>query len=358
MLLRNIVAAVRDDPYPEILLAVQYLLTDRFDLVNPILKRMRYSNPDYPPFVQLELFIFLKAAVDRDSALSMYLDALRRFPADSYIRRGVKRLREEKDFPGYQKRVSLRELVRVTAPRKHTSRRAGGVQGGSFRRWRNIALAMVLVSAAATLVLLAGYKYFRQDGNGSGSVGGGVSDIDMIVLDKSRYGLVETINRQREPVFYYSSDEVLKDFNEVRSLLKQEKHNEALKLVNRLLHSNATPGVKERAGFLKRFILDNDERAVSAVTYRELAREPYLYEGMLVSWRGRVANVKRKQGRLTFTLMVEYREHDVFSGIADVYGEREFSGIENGNILTVEALYVASQGKDGRAYLLLKEARQ
>lgn len=365
-LLQRLSSSTSNDPYPGFLLAVQYLMTDQFGKVQPLLRKIRLGNPDYLPFVELELFLILKSAESRELAFSAYLDALQKYPADTMIRKGVRLLREPADFIALQKKTKIHDLVKVPAPGRIRTRYTGkaAVAVNERKRARNIKRYTAWFTVIIAVLAIAGimvfftdfsirrYLPFEKRGKHTGKT---VSDIDLIVLDKSRYGLIERINKTKAHVFYYSSDDVLRDFNDARYRIKEGGYNDALLLVNKLLNSNASPGVKERANFLKRFIRDQEDREYSGITFGEIVKKPYLYEGILVSWEGRIANLKRRDGKLVFSLMVGYKNHDVFSGIADVYSEKDLPGVGNGDYAKVNAEYVATPDKSDRVYLILKE---
>ena len=79
-----------------------------------------------------------------------------------------------------------------------------------------------------------------------------------------------------------------------------------------------------------------------------------MYKGLFVKWKGRVANLKKKENRLIFNLMIDYKRNDIFSGIIDVYSEKYNEGIKNGDIVEIEAVFINTIGGNNRMYFVAK----
>src|SRR5208337_644393 len=86
-----------------------------------------------------------------------------------------------------------------------------------------------------------------------------------------------------------------------------------------ILLSNAAPAVKERARMLKGFVTQptfdtfRDPYAYAAVT-----KQPALYDGASVLWKGKVANLKVGKDSLTFDFLVGYDQEKQLEGIVPV----------------------------------------
>jgi len=178
---------------------------------------------------------------------------------------------------------------------------------------------------------------------------------EMIILERERNDLINKIKKERTAVFYYSNEEVFQDFNSAKVLIKKEKYNDALVLINKILNSNSTFIVKEKTDFLKKYILNIEDREYSNISFREVLKNPYLYQGFIVKWKGRIANLKKRNGKSTFTFLTEYKKDDIFTGVADVYADREFADIKNGDIIEMKAFFNSTLGNENRIYLIAKE---
>jgi len=222
-----------------------------------------------------------------------------------------------------------------------------------------IGCVITVIAAAAALLIWqrqAVLQLFRMDVRAPAVADS--RDVDIVTIEMDRHDLINKVQREKTRVFYYSNEEIFTDFNEARRRIKGGSFNEALVLLNRILSSNANFSVKEKAEYLRRFVMNRDDREYSAVSFAEASRDPYLYTGVLVRWRGRVANLTRKDGRMSFHLLAGYRGRDTFSGIAEVYSERDFASIQNGNLIELGALLRSTIGSENRVYLVAREIKR
>jgi hypothetical protein len=112
-----------------------------------------------------------------------------------------------------------------------------------------------------------------------------------------------------------SERDVEQAFRRAKTLLLDYRDNPACVEINRILLSNASGPVKERALALKSFLRPpNFATFRDPYTYREVAAQPRLYDGCHVAWKGKVANLFLEADAVTFDLLVGYE------------GERELEG--------------------------------
>ncbi len=361
LILERITAVSHSDPYALFLLAVEYLQSGAIGRIEPVLRKLRTIDQQYPPLVRLELFLLLKSAENTASALARYIDALQRLPGDRYIARAIASIRRASDFISFQRTARLLDYVPLEPPKKGRHATLPALNRMSRNHLSPRIFFIATFSMALIVVLLLGYQYrytlvgvfkYKKETNHAGS-----TYIDMVTLDASRHDLIDKIRRESAHVFYYSNEEVVADFNNARALLKKERHNDALFMINKILNSNAGFSVKERAEFLSKYTLTVEDRSYDAVAFEDVAGKPYLYRGFAVEWTGRAANVKRRDGRLLFNLMTGHGGANTFSGIADVYCEKDVPDVSNGNTVVVRALFVNNPGGDTRPYLVAREVR-
>jgi len=359
IVLERLTAVQHPDPYALFLLAVEYLQSGDIGRIEPVLKKVRAIDQNYQPMVRLELYLHLKGAENAATALARYIEAIQRFPNDRHIIRAVSAIRRAHDFREFQRSARLSDYVPLDRP---TGRRArvmsarrtawrGRVSGGMMR----VVFLIITVCVLAFVGARYGDLLVELVRTETKSASTDFERIDMAVIDGSRHDLIDKIRRESTPVFYYSNEEVVADFNDARALLKKERHNEALVLINKILNSNAGFSVKERADFLKKYTLSIEERAYETVAFDTVAGKPYLYGGFAVEWKGTAANVKRKDGKLMFNLMTGKGAANTFTGIADVYSENDVQGLSNGDAVRIRALVVNNPGGGNRPYLVARE---
>jgi len=119
--------------------------------------------------------------------------------------------------------------------------------------------------------------------------------------------------------FTYTEGEVRRLFRNAKAELLGYRDNLAVVDINRILLSNAAPSVKERARLLKGFVTQPTFDTVrNTYTYADVRKQPLLYDGASVVWRGKVANLKSSRSAITFDLLVGYDQEKQLEGIVPV----------------------------------------
>ncbi len=112
-------------------------------------------------------------------------------------------------------------------------------------------------------------------------------------------------------------DEIQALFKEIQDLLQEYRDNEARKLMNRLLRSNASDSVKEQVYALFELLQKPDFTSkIFPYTLKEISDDPGLYQGVFVRWQGSVANLEVLEENIIFDLLVGYHEGRILEGVA------------------------------------------
>jgi hypothetical protein len=113
--------------------------------------------------------------------------------------------------------------------------------------------------------------------------------------------------------------QIQESFEKTKRFLLQYRDNLATREVNRILLSNASAYVKEKARLLATFTRVPDFTTVrDSFGFREVAVDPPLYEGCFVVWRGKVANLRISGAALSFDLLVGYESQRQLHGVVPV----------------------------------------
>ncbi len=367
LILEKIVSTESRSPYPYFLLSVSFLLSNRFSEADTIMNKLKQIDPEFLPFVQLESFLFIKATSSSNEALLKYIEKLEQFPNDKYLLKALKSLRRVKDFDSFQKNARLSDYVCIpkpplrpllyirhktsSSPKEQKDKRSGARISG-----RVVIIATIIIAVSIALAAVSYFAFrFADTGEKNGQ---GEHHLDAIGLDILRYDLIDKIKKNKPPIFYYSNKEVLKDFNDAKYAIKLKRYNDALIYINKISNSNANFRVVERVDFLRRFVLDQEDRDYSNISIQKVVRKPYLYRGTFIKWKGRIANLKRKDEKMFFNLLVDYKSDDIFAGIIDVYSEKDFKGLSNGDIVGLSAAFINTIGSDNRLYLVANDIQK
>jgi tetratricopeptide (TPR) repeat protein len=106
-------------------------------------------------------------------------------------------------------------------------------------------------------------------------------------------------------------------FERAKERFQAYRDNAALVEINRLLNSNASESLKAKAKSLRAFVGKPDFRTVrDAPSYGSVEREPWLYDGCSVVWKGMAANLRSGDaaGVVGFDFLVGYQDKKSFEG--------------------------------------------
>jgi tetratricopeptide (TPR) repeat protein len=119
--------------------------------------------------------------------------------------------------------------------------------------------------------------------------------------------------------YVLTKDQVLDEYSRALSLFSEFRDEQARVRINRLLESNASDPVKNKARILVSFMekpgFDNFRRSDN-FSYSEVIKDPPLYRDCSVIWRGMATNVRAGEG--SFDFLVGYDKKTNLEGIVEV----------------------------------------
>jgi len=116
-----------------------------------------------------------------------------------------------------------------------------------------------------------------------------------------------------------TSEEVRQGWERAQKAFQDYHDSRARYEINRLLLSNASAPVKERARTLIPFLHEPDfARPDDSSSYQEVRTSPAIYEGCTVRWSGVLANLVSGDKKITFDLLLGYQDGQVVEGIVPV----------------------------------------
>jgi tetratricopeptide (TPR) repeat protein len=114
-----------------------------------------------------------------------------------------------------------------------------------------------------------------------------------------------------------------KDLRDAKRLLIKGRDNEAIILCNRVYNaSDATAYDKELAVQMKGIAQAPDiTKGFYNPSLSEIMRDPRLYEGCYVKFRGRATNIEQSPNRVNFDFLIGYQDGKKLDGIMSVYSD-------------------------------------
>ncbi|MDR2101729.1 MAG: tetratricopeptide repeat protein [Treponema sp.] len=114
-------------------------------------------------------------------------------------------------------------------------------------------------------------------------------------------------------------NEVLNIYGEARTLFTQKRDEAAKVSLNRILESNASEPVKNKARILISYMEPPGfDTLQDRFTYGEVIKEPALYRDCYVVWRGMATNLDTRQNMTTLDFLVGYDTRSTLEGIVPV----------------------------------------
>jgi len=251
---------------------------------------------DDEPSVILGLAAVHFRRAEHESALKRWLEVVEAQPSNPIARRGLDLLRKGMTPDELQEFIDSGKLKTLFPPLP-----------------RRVALAPILVAGLSVLVLAGLVWLGVRLGSPQGPQRPGVSVIEIPT------GLSSFIDIGTDFPFVFTEGEVRQTFQKAKNELLAYRDNLAVVDINRILLSNAAPAVKERARMLKGFVTQATFDTVKdSYAYAAVTKQPALYDGASVVWKGKVANLKVAKDSIAFDLLVGYDQEKQLEGIVPV----------------------------------------
>lgn len=119
--------------------------------------------------------------------------------------------------------------------------------------------------------------------------------------------------------YVLSRNQVLDDYNDAVNLFTDSRDEAAKVKLNRLLESNASEPVKNKARILISFMeIPGFNTLKDKFSYSDVVKEPFIYRDCHVIWRGMASNLNLEQNHTAFDFLVGYDTYRTMEGIVQV----------------------------------------
>ncbi len=259
------------------------------------LNRARDINPDNINTLLGLAALFLKKQ-DTQKALSTWFLVLDKDPKNKTAQRGLKLLRKYTDSADLVTLVESAQFYKIIpAPSS-----AGTVLTKS-----------IIFFISLILAVGAGYGIYTY--------------LPTLTQKPQREG-VQTLSIQSAAVsdsstvtYTFTKKELQKEIQEIKDYFNNFNDNKAMREINRVLLSNADSSVKKEVLVLRGYLRQPTFSTLkTAYTYKDVIKDPLLYEGCYVKWKGRLSNLVTTDTYISFDLLVGYEKEKVLQGIVPV----------------------------------------
>ncbi len=126
----------------------------------------------------------------------------------------------------------------------------------------------------------------------------------------------------RGQFFDFNEKQIRATMKTARSFFEDYKDNQAQVELNRILYSNASESIKQKARILEASLKEPDfTNFVNSFSYDEVSQTPWLYNNCYVLWKGRFSNVVMHDPGMRFDFLAGYETGEILRGIVPVYTE-------------------------------------
>jgi tetratricopeptide (TPR) repeat protein len=241
---------------------------------------------------------------DTEKALAAYLRVLDERPGNRLASLGLATIR---------KQGSPEELAALAKSGKMARLYPGG---------RSVPRAVVVGAVAVLVVVLAFMAAPSAARLAKGIVAGGPKRPEVAAVSLNESEKAAPVSAGGTFKYALTESQALDAFERAKSFFQEYRDNAALVEINRLMGSNASRAVKQKAQSLKAFVGAPDFRTIrDAPSFADLAGDPGLYDGCSVAWKGMAANVRPKDAgspdaaALAFDFLVGYQDKKKLEGI-------------------------------------------
>lgn len=113
--------------------------------------------------------------------------------------------------------------------------------------------------------------------------------------------------------------QVLASYSQAQNHFQTFHDNLAQVEINRILNSNATFSIKQKASGLETLLKEPRFDTIKDIfSLSEVELKPYLYNKCYVLWKGMPTNIRKTENNLTFKLLVGYDTKETMEGWIDV----------------------------------------
>ena len=268
-------------------------------------RKIKMKDPD----TMLGLAVLYLKRMDTVQAVDYYLDVQEIDPKNKIVKRALSVIRKNSDPEALSEWLTPERLKKLFPPIPFA-----GIPLKMILTTVVIALVSLIIVSTILINLRVLPNPFRKAG------------------DRPSAQFVLTGQERRAPVevggsysYILTGDQAIALYDRALSLFTAHRDEAAKINLNRILESNASEGLKNRA----RILLENMEipgfdtfRRGDNADFAEVISEPVVYRNVFVIWRGMATNIEVTDESTRFDFLVGYDTRRVLEGIIPVVFDR------------------------------------
>ncbi len=260
-------------------------------------QRARQIRMREPDLLAAQAALFLRRG-ETHQAVEYYLEALEYQPQHALSKKALNYIRTRGEPERFQEMAENGKLKRFY-PRPKPP----------------LPLGKVIVFAL--FVLLAGAAFKLTPVFLRSAISDNRADLSALDINRGdRNDLVELGGSYR---YILTEKDILRSYENARSFFQNWRDNAAQVEVNRLLYSNASVSIKQKARLLMAYFAEPGfDNLKDRYSYAEVKTDTPLYMDCFVIWRGMATNITRTENSMSFDFLVGYDTRNSLEGIVPV----------------------------------------
>lgn len=241
--------------------------------------------------------IFLRRG-ETDRAINYYMDILDNEPSNKTAKEAMEFIRMHGDFNTICKWNDTGKIQKFYPPLGVNPYKVFGV------------VFPVVACILGSLIVLKTVGFHEpQKGNRK--------DISQLVLTQEEKKTSQENDLSSGAYAYIlSSREINSSYEKAQVYFQEYKDNLSQIEINRILNSNASVNVKQKARALMSYLEEPSFSTIrNSPSYESVEKEPFLYLDCWVSWSGRISNVSQTDSRYECDFLVGYEKMEKVDGI-------------------------------------------
>jgi hypothetical protein len=259
--------------------------------------RLAHDVKAKEPSAILGLAVLYLRREDTERAIDYYLDILETDKNNRIAKRAMDVLRKQAGTDNLTAWLEAGKLPMLYPPIPFPGFSVREILG---------AVAVLIAVCILTFSFLIIFKFMPNPFNPRGSRQG----ISAFTL--TREDRIDPIQTDGSYRYELNRMQVLETYEKALSLFTSYRDEAARINLNRILGSNASDGLKNRARIIISYMdipgFDSFRRGDN-VAYADVIQDPMLYEGVHVIWQGRAANIEIIDDKTSFVFLVGYSEN-------------------------------------------------
>lgn len=294
-----------DDFEYYIMLATAYLYAGDVGTASSYFQRARYIKLTDTRLLLGQAIIFLKRG-DTKRALQYYLEIKENEPGNKIAAEALEFIRIHGDYDTICRYFETGKMEQFYPP----------LGKNPYKKWYIIAPSLAcILGCVFTLLFMPKNQYDGQR-----------ADLSTLALTSAEKDNAQEKDLATQSFNYLlSGKQISKAYDDAVNYFQMHKDNLSQVEINRILNSNASVSIKQKAQVLMSYLEEPTfDNLKDNLTYKQVESDPLLYLDCWVIWSGRITNsVLNNDGSFSCQLLVGYENMKNVDGIVSVYFEKE-----------------------------------